>query len=150
MSAARVAADRLGATIWFVMGPFVLAFFKIQNALIKGGIRSTEADEIAGLDRPEMGVLAYDNLQIREIDIVGIDPSQDKVLATGGESPDPSHRAVTRSTTLRDSTAGGPRRACPPAGRALGCRDSCHVPETMPRPRRNSLLTPACPEPDGR
>ena len=50
-------------------------FFKIQNALTKGGIRSEEADEIAGLDRPEMGVLAYDNLQIREIDVVGIGPS---------------------------------------------------------------------------
>ncbi len=67
-----------------------LAFFKIQNALTKGGIRSDEADEIAGLDRPEMGVLAYDNLQIREIDVVGIDPSQDRVLVTAGESPDPT------------------------------------------------------------
>ncbi len=35
------------------------AFFKIQNALTKGGIRSEEADELAGLDMPEMGVLAY-------------------------------------------------------------------------------------------
>ena len=35
------------------------AFFKIQNALTKGGIRSEEADEIDGLDLPEMGVLAY-------------------------------------------------------------------------------------------
>ena len=35
------------------------AFFKIQNALTKGGIRSDEEDEIAGLDLPEMGVLAY-------------------------------------------------------------------------------------------
>ena len=50
----------------------------------------TEADELAGLDRPEMGVLAYDNLQIREVDIVGMDPSQDKVLATGGDSVDPT------------------------------------------------------------
>jgi ammonium transporter, Amt family len=35
------------------------AFFKIQNALMKGGIRSTPEDEMAGLDLPEMGVLAY-------------------------------------------------------------------------------------------
>jgi ammonium transporter, Amt family len=34
-------------------------FFKIQNSMTKGGIRSTEADELAGLDMPEMGVLAY-------------------------------------------------------------------------------------------
>ncbi len=34
-------------------------FFKLQNMLTKGGIRSTEADEIAGLDLGEMGVEAY-------------------------------------------------------------------------------------------
>ena len=37
-----------------------------------------------------MGVLAYDNLQIREIDIVGTDPAEDMVLASAGESPDPT------------------------------------------------------------
>ena len=41
------------------MGGIVFAFFKIQNALTKGGIRSDEDDEIDGLDLPEMGVLAY-------------------------------------------------------------------------------------------
>ena len=35
------------------------AFFFIQNKLTKGGIRSTEADELAGLDETEMGMLAY-------------------------------------------------------------------------------------------
>ena len=35
------------------------AFFKIQNAVMKGGIRPPRADEIEGLDMPEMGVLAY-------------------------------------------------------------------------------------------
>ena len=39
------------------------AFFKIQNALTKGGIRPTTEDEIAGLDLPEMGVLAYPEFQ---------------------------------------------------------------------------------------
>ena len=34
-------------------------FFKVQNAVTKGGIRSSAEDEIAGLDGPEMGVLAY-------------------------------------------------------------------------------------------
>jgi Amt family ammonium transporter len=34
-------------------------FFKVQNALTPGGIRSTVADELAGLDSTEMGVLAY-------------------------------------------------------------------------------------------
>lgn len=35
------------------------AFFKIQDKLTKGGIRSSEEDELAGLDLAEMGVLAY-------------------------------------------------------------------------------------------
>jgi Amt family ammonium transporter len=35
------------------------AFFKIQDAFTKGGIRSTPEDELAGLDATEMGVLAY-------------------------------------------------------------------------------------------
>ena len=39
------------------------AFFKIQNALTKGGIRPTAEDELAGLDLPEMGVLAYPEFQ---------------------------------------------------------------------------------------
>ena len=87
----QLGAQLIGVlTIIFIMGTFVFLFFKIQNALTKGGIRSSEADEIAGLDRPEMGVLAYDNLQIREIDIVGMDPAEDIVLATGGDSPDPT------------------------------------------------------------
>jgi ammonium transporter, Amt family len=47
------------ATIAIVMFGFVLAFFKLQNALTKGGIRPTEEVEMAGLDLPEMGVLAY-------------------------------------------------------------------------------------------
>ena len=34
-------------------------FFKIQNKLTKGGIRSSAEDELVGLDMPEMGVLAY-------------------------------------------------------------------------------------------
>jgi Amt family ammonium transporter len=46
-------------TICIVMGGIVFAFFKVQSLLTKGGIRSDEEDEIAGLDLPEMGVLAY-------------------------------------------------------------------------------------------
>jgi Amt family ammonium transporter len=45
--------------IWTVMLGIAYAFFKIQNALTKGGIRSDEEEEVAGLDLPEMGVLAY-------------------------------------------------------------------------------------------
>jgi len=46
-------------TIWIVMFGIVMAFFKIQKALTKGGIRAEEADEIEGMDLPEMGVFAY-------------------------------------------------------------------------------------------
>ncbi len=56
----QLASQAAGAaTIIVVMGLVAFAFFKIQNALTKGGIRSEEADEVAGLDLPEMGVLAY-------------------------------------------------------------------------------------------
>jgi len=84
----QLASQLIGAlTIIFVMGTFVFLFFKIQNALTKGGIRSEPEHEEAGLDLPEMGVLAYDNLQLRELDIVGIE--EDMVLS-GGPSQDPS------------------------------------------------------------
>ena len=46
--------------IWTVILGIAFAFFKIQDTISKsmgkGGIRSTEEDEIAGLDLPEMGV----------------------------------------------------------------------------------------------
>jgi Amt family ammonium transporter len=64
------------------------AFFRIQNSLMKGGIRSKAEDEIAGLDVPEMGVLAYDNLQVNELDIVGRDGVE--MEFSGGPSPDPT------------------------------------------------------------
>lgn len=56
----QLGAQALGAlVICTVMFAFALIFFKVQNAVMKGGIRSSEADEIVGLDIPEMGVLAY-------------------------------------------------------------------------------------------
>lgn len=58
--AEQLLAQAIGAaTIVVVMGLVAFAFFKIQNALTKGGIRPEEEAEIAGLDLPEMGVLAY-------------------------------------------------------------------------------------------
>ncbi len=41
------------------------AFFFLQNKFTKGGIRSLEADEIIGLDIPEMGVEAYPEFAYR-------------------------------------------------------------------------------------
>lgn len=56
----QLMAQAIGClVIIFVMGGIVFAFFKIQNAIMKGGIRPDEEVEQVGLDIPEMGVLAY-------------------------------------------------------------------------------------------
>jgi len=79
----------IGAVVlWTVIFGIAFAFFKIQNKLTKGGIRSKAEDEEKGLDLPEMGVLAYDNLQLNELDVVGSGPEVTTV-ASGGPSPDP-------------------------------------------------------------
>ena len=36
-----------------------VTFFKLQDKFMKGGIRPTEEMELAGMDLPEMGMLAY-------------------------------------------------------------------------------------------
>jgi Amt family ammonium transporter len=62
----QLGAQLLGlAVIWTVIFGLSFAFFKIQNAVTKGGIRSKEEDEIMGLDLPEMGVAAYPEFNIR-------------------------------------------------------------------------------------
>ena len=58
----QLGAQGLGVlVIWTVIFGIAFGFFKIQNKFTKGGIRSTEEDELAGLDLPEMGVLAYND-----------------------------------------------------------------------------------------
>lgn len=47
------------AVIATVMFGLAYAFFKFQDALTEGGIRSDAQDELVGLDMSEMGVLAY-------------------------------------------------------------------------------------------
>ena len=84
----QLGAQAIGAlVIIFVMGGIAFLFFKIQNAIMKGGIRPTAEVEEAGMDLEEMGVLAYDNLVLNELDIVG--PDEGMVLS-GGASQDPS------------------------------------------------------------
>ncbi|MCA1823092.1 MAG: ammonium transporter [Mycobacteriales bacterium] len=58
--AGQLAAQAVAAVV-IAVGFTALAygFFRLQNRLTEGGIRSAEADEVAGLDLPEMGVLAY-------------------------------------------------------------------------------------------
>jgi Amt family ammonium transporter len=60
----QLGAQALGVlVIATVIFGIAFSFFKIQNVISlkmgKGGIRSSEEDEIAGLDIPEMGVQAY-------------------------------------------------------------------------------------------
>jgi len=73
--AGQLAAQAAGAlTILTVIFGIAFAFFKIQNALTKGGIRSDAEDEVAGLDLPEMGVLAYPDF-VYDTDTFGGDGS---------------------------------------------------------------------------
>jgi Amt family ammonium transporter len=107
----QLAAQAIGAlVICTVIFGVAYLFLRIQNVIMKGGIRSPAEDEVMGLDRPEMGVLAYDNLVVNELDIAGADPSQDQVVASGGGSPDPSTRPA-RHAGLQPGRA---RRVIPP------------------------------------
>ncbi len=90
----KIGAPQLGAqfagvlVLCTIIFGVAYTFFRMQNALMKDGIRSKPEDEIVGLDLPEMGVLAYDNLQLNELDIVG---SQGVEMEfSGGPSPDPT------------------------------------------------------------
>jgi Amt family ammonium transporter len=58
----QLGAQALGVLVlWTVILGVAFGFFKIQNKITKGGIRSAEEDELAGLDLPEMGVLGYND-----------------------------------------------------------------------------------------
>ena len=60
LGARQLGAQAIGVVVlWTVILGIAYGFFFIQNKLTKGGIRSKEADELEGLDRPEMGVMAY-------------------------------------------------------------------------------------------
>ena len=60
IGAGQLGAQAIGVVVLctVILG-VAFSFFKIQNALTSGGIRSNEEDEILGLDLPEMGVQAY-------------------------------------------------------------------------------------------
>jgi ammonium transporter, Amt family len=58
--AGQFGAQALGVVvIWTVIFGIAFAFWKIQNALMKGGIRPPEEMELEGMDVPEMGVYGY-------------------------------------------------------------------------------------------
>lgn len=72
--AGQLIAQAIGAaTIAIVMFGIALTFFKVQNAMTRGGIRTPRAEEEAGLDLPEMGVLAYPEFYGSSPAVVGSD-----------------------------------------------------------------------------
>ena len=85
----QLLAQGIGAlTICTVIFGIAYAFFKIQNAMTKGGIRSDAEHEIAGLDLPEMGALAYPEF---EMAIESADPEighRPLVGSSRGHGPD--------------------------------------------------------------
>jgi Amt family ammonium transporter len=61
----QLGAQALGVlVIWTVIFGIAFTFFKIQNAVMKGGIRPPAEMEIAGMDLPEMGALAYPEFEM--------------------------------------------------------------------------------------
>ena len=68
----QLAAQAVGVVvIWTVMFGLAFAFFKIQNKIMKGGIRSEEEHEMMGLDMPEMGAVAYPEFHLHQEDYSG-------------------------------------------------------------------------------
>ena len=63
--------------IWTVIFGIAFGFFKLQNKLMKGGIRPTAEMELEGMDMPEMGALAYPEFHLHD----------DIVTGHGGGSP---------------------------------------------------------------
>jgi Amt family ammonium transporter len=84
----QLGAQAIGALVlWTVIFGIAFAFFKIQNAVMKGGIRPSAEMEIAGMDLPEMGALAYPEF---EFAIERSDPEigeRPLVGSTGGSLP---------------------------------------------------------------
>jgi ammonium transporter, Amt family len=70
--AKQLMAQAIGVLIiCTVMFGIAYGFFRIQNALTKGGIRSSVEDELAGVDIGEMGVVAYPEFPIVDPDAMG-------------------------------------------------------------------------------
>jgi Amt family ammonium transporter len=83
----QLVAQLIGVlVIWTVMFGIAYGFFKIQNSLTKGGIRSSVEDELAGLDYPEMGVAAYPGdvaYSLQDIVLEQLPKAQQEEVAAG-------------------------------------------------------------------
>jgi len=68
LGAQQLAAQAIGAlVICTVIFGIAFAFFKIQNAIMKGGIRPDAEMELAGMDMPEMGALGYADFALNPV-----------------------------------------------------------------------------------
>ena len=83
----QLGAQAIGClVIMTVMFAIAFAFFKIQSALTKGGIRSSVEDELMGLDVPEMGLQAYPidaEFSVDDINIESLPKQQQQEVASG-------------------------------------------------------------------
>ena len=111
------------AVIIFVMGGFAFAFFKIQNKFMKGGIRPTAEVETQGMDLPEMGVLAYDNLVVNEIDARRRGRHEGACCRSRRVSGS-DHRSVARAAKLGSRQGPAEHIALPALARELDNRTS--------------------------
>ena len=58
--AGQLAAQTISMVVlWTILVGLVTVFFRLQNAITAGGIRSRLEDEAIGLDVPELGVPGY-------------------------------------------------------------------------------------------
>jgi len=79
------------AVIWTVILGLAYAFFKIQDKVMKGGIRPPADMELAGMDLPEMGALAYPEFPLHEL-----------VTGPGGGSPTEGEILLDEEVTAGD------------------------------------------------
>ncbi len=144
----QLAAQAAGAvTIIVVMGGIALAFFKIQNKVMKGGIRVDEATELAGVDE-EMGVPAYADFVLSSASYTSSDESRAGEGARDGSlgQPEPEEHVsrlggATHPTRLGllppDAHAGSGSGPCSSSTKMVWvlrtCGTSCSSPRTTSR-----------------
>ena len=111
----QLASQVIGAlVIIFVMGAVRVGVLQAPEHVHQGRRSApTEADEIAGLDRPEMGVLAYDNLQSGRSTSSASTRAGHRCWRPAASHPTRRPGGSSRSSSRGGVGAGG----CPPAGR---------------------------------
>lgn len=88
----QLGAQAIGVVvIWTVIFALAFLFFKIQNAIMKGGIRPSAEMEISGMDLPEMGALAYPEFEpFANVDPVPVTVGGSATAEPGNFPPPPS------------------------------------------------------------